>query len=157
MLASVANAFASGKVKIRRARRSDAERIARLSGELGYPATAAQIATRLRQLTPVSKHAVFVAESPDAGTGLIGWVHVSVSHLLESDIRAEVNGLVVAEGQRSAGAGAKLLEAAEEWARRRGCLGMNVRSNVIRERAHMFYERNGYEHYKTQKAFRKAL
>ena len=151
------NAFASAKMKIRRARRADAERIARLSGELGYPASAAQVATRLRQLTPVSKHAVFVAESPDAATGVVGWVHVSVAHLLESDIRAEVNGLVVAEGQRSAGAGAKLLEAAEEWARRRGCRGMNVRSNVIRERAHGFYERNGYEHYKTQKAFRKPL
>jgi GNAT superfamily N-acetyltransferase len=151
------NAFASAKMKIRRARRGDAERIAQLSGELGYPASAAQVATRLRQLTPVSKHAVFVAESPDAATGVVGWVHVSVAHLLESDIRAEVNGLVVAEGQRSAGAGAKLLEAAEEWARRRGCRGMNVRSNVIRERAHGFYERNGYEHYKTQKEFRKAL
>ena len=156
-MASSANAFASAKVKIRRARRGDAERIAQLTGELGYPATAAQIATRLRQLTPVSKHAVFVAESADVDASLIGWVHVSVSHLLESDIRAEVNGLIVAEGQRSAGAGAKLLEAAEEWARRRGCQGMNVRSNVIRERAHGFYERNGYEHYKTQKAFRKAL
>ncbi len=131
--------------------------MAQLSGELGYPASAAQIATRLRQLTLVSKHAVFVAESPDAATGLIGWVHVSVSHLLEIDMRAEVNGLIVAEGQRGAGAGAKLLEAAEEWARRRGCRGMNVRSNVIRERAHGFYERNGYEHYKTQKAFRKTL
>jgi GNAT superfamily N-acetyltransferase len=144
-------------IRIRRARRSDAERIAQLSAELGYPATAAQVATRLRQLTPASKHAVFVAESSDAAMGLIGWMHVSVSHLLESDMRAEVNGLIVAEGQRSAGAGAKLLEAAEEWARRRGCRGMNVRSNVIRERAHGFYERNGYEHYKTQKAFRKAL
>jgi GNAT superfamily N-acetyltransferase len=144
-------------IRIRRARRSDAERIAQLSAELGYPATAAQVATRLRQLTPASKHAVFVAESSDAPMGLIGWLHVSVSHLLESDMRAEVNGLIVAEGQRSAGAGAKLLEAAEEWARRRGCRGMNVRSNVIRERAHGFYERNGYEHYKTQKAFRKAL
>jgi GNAT superfamily N-acetyltransferase len=144
-------------IRIRRARRSDAERIAQLSAELGYPATAAQVATRLQQLTPASKHAVFVAESSDAAMGLIGWMHVSVSHLLESDMRAEVNGLIVAEGQRSAGAGAKLLEAAEEWARRRGCRGMNVRSNVIRERAHGFYERNGYEHYKTQKAFRKAL
>jgi GNAT superfamily N-acetyltransferase len=143
--------------RIRKARRSDAERIAQLSGELGYPATAAQIATRLRQLKPASKHAVFVAESPDATTGLIGWLHVSVSHLLESDMRAEVNGLVVAEGQRSAGAGARLLEAAEGWARRHGCEGMNVRSNVIRERAHKFYERQGYEHYKTQKAFRKKL
>ena len=144
-------------IRIRKARRSDVERIAQLSGELGYPATAAQIATRLRQLKPASKHAVFVAESPDAATGLVGWLHVSVSHLLESDIRAEVNGLIVAEGQRSAGAGAKLLEAAEEWARRHGGEAMNVRSNVIRERAHGFYERHGYEHYKTQKAFRKAL
>jgi GNAT superfamily N-acetyltransferase len=110
----------------------------------------------LRQLTPASKHAVFVAEGTSAG-GVVGWVHVSVSHLLESDVRAEVNGLVVAEGQRSAGAGAKLLEAAEEWARKRGCRGMNVRSNVIRERAHKFYVRQGYEHYKTQKAFRKPL
>ena len=144
-------------IKIRKARRGDAERIAQLTGELGYPASAAQIAVRLRQLTPVSKHAVFVAESPEAGTGVVGWVHVSVSHLLESDVRAEVNGLIVAEGQRSEGAGAKLLEAAESWARHRGCRGMNVRSNVIRERAHKFYERQGYEHYKTQKAFRKPL
>jgi len=142
-------------VRIRKARRSDAERIAQLSGELGYPATPAQIVTRLRQLKPASKHAVFVAECSDIG--LVGWLHVSVSHLLESDVRAEVNGLIVAEGQRSVGAGAKLLEAAEEWARRHGCLGMNVRSNVVRERAHGFYERNGYEHYKTQKALRKAL
>jgi GNAT superfamily N-acetyltransferase len=156
-MASLAKVFASAKLKIRRSRRGDAERIAQLTGELGYPATAAQTATRLRQLTPASKHAVFVAETGDVDAGLIGWVHVSVSHLLESDIRAEVNGLIVAEGQRSAGAGAKLLEAAEEWARRRGCRGMNVRSNVIRERAHGFYERHGYEHYKTQKAFRKAL
>jgi GNAT superfamily N-acetyltransferase len=144
-------------VKIRKARRSDAERIAQLSGELGYPATAGQIVTRLRQLKPASKHAVFVAECSDATVGLVGWLHVSISHLLESDIRAEVNGLIVAEEQRSAGAGAKLLEAAEEWARRHGCRGMNVRSNVIRERAHGFYERNGYEHYKTQRAFRKPL
>jgi len=34
---------------------------------------------------------------------------------------------------------------------------MSVGSNVIRERAHKFYERNAYEHYKTQKSFRKPL
>jgi GNAT superfamily N-acetyltransferase len=144
-------------VRIRKARCSDAERIAQLCGELGYPATPAQIVTRLRQLKPASKHGVFVAESIDVAIGIVGWVHVSVSHLLESDVRAEVNGLIVAAGQRGAGAGAKLLEAAEEWARRHGCRGMNVRSNVIRERAHGFYERSGYEHYKTQKAFRKSF
>jgi GNAT superfamily N-acetyltransferase len=143
--------------RIRLARRSDAEQIALLSGQLGYPATAAQITRRLSQLTPRSKHTVFVAESLGRKPQVVGWLHVSVSPLLESDLRAEVNGLIVAERVRSAGVGAKLLDAAEKWARQRGCRAVNVRSNVIRERAHMFYERNGYEHYKTQKAFRKAL
>jgi len=68
-----------------------------------------------------------------------------------------VNGLVVDEKVRSRGAGWSLLQAAEEWARKKRCKGMSVRSNVLRERAHGFYERHGYEHYKTQKAFRKKL
>ena len=140
---------------VRRARPTDAKSLADLSGQLGYPATPAQLKERLRRIVPASQHAVFVAESPQAG--VIGWLHVSVTHLLESDTRAEVNGLVVADRQRSLGAGAKLLEAAEQWARKRGCKNVNLRSNVIRERAHLFYLRQGYEHYKTQKAFRKPL
>jgi GNAT superfamily N-acetyltransferase len=142
-------------VLILRARSSDALRLAELSSELGYPATAAEIAGRLRKLKAASPNALFVAESPDAK--VVGWAHVSVTHLLEAGTRAELNGLIVAEGERSLGAGARLLEAAEEWARKHGCPVMSVRSNVIRERAHKFYERQGYEHYKTQKAFRKAL
>jgi GNAT superfamily N-acetyltransferase len=126
-----------------------------LSGELGYPAKPEEIALRLRQIKPPSQHAVLVAES--AESRVIGWLHVSVEPLLETELRAEVNGLVVADDERSRGAGRLLLQAAEEWARKRGCKNMSVRSNVIRERAHQFYERNGYEHYKTQKAFRKVL
>jgi GNAT superfamily N-acetyltransferase len=64
---------------------------------------------------------------------------------------------VVDEKQRSQGAGAQLLETAERWAKTKGCKSMSVRSNIIRKRAHAFYLRNGYEHYKTQKAFRKSL
>lgn len=143
------------KLKIRRVRQSDAEQVAVLSGQLGYPATPAQILGRLKGLKPAFEHAVFVADLP--GTGIVGWLHVSMARVLESDTRAEVNGLIVVEGQRSFGAGALLLVAAEKWARQRGCTAMNVRSNVIRERAHKFYERQGYEHYKTQKAFRKTL
>ncbi len=143
------------ELKIRRAKSADAPRIAELSGQLGYPATTAQIRERLRGIQPASQNAVFVADSKNGG--VIGWLHVSRDVLLESETRAEVNGLVVAEGQRSLGAGARLLAAAEDWARKHGCKGMSVRSNVIRERAHKFYECNGYEHYKTQKSFRKPL
>jgi GNAT superfamily N-acetyltransferase len=143
------------EVKIRRARASDAPQLAELSGQLGYPTTAAEIKKRLRRLKPSSQNALFVAESPDSG--VVGWAHVSVTHLMEVGTRAELNGLIVADGQRSLGAGARLLQAAEDWAHKRGCPSMSVRSNVIRERAHKFYERQGYEHYKTQKAFRKEL
>jgi GNAT superfamily N-acetyltransferase len=143
------------ELKIRHARNEDAPRLAELSGQLGYPATGAQIRQRLRKIKPASEHAVFVANS--AKEGVVGWLHVSKEPLLEVETRAEVNGLVVAEGQRSLGAGAQLLAAAEDWARKHGCKSMSVRSNVIRERAHKFYERNGYEHYKTQKSFRKPL
>jgi GNAT superfamily N-acetyltransferase len=143
------------RIKIRKALRKDAEQLAELTTQLGYPSTPAELRTRLSQLRPAGKHTVFVADVP--GTGVIGWLHVSATNLLEIDLRAEVNGLVVAEGQRSLGAGAKLIAAAEDWARRQGCKTMNVRSNVIRDRAHKFYERQGYEHYKTQKAFRKPL
>jgi|SRR5277367_471179 len=139
----------------RRARISDAPQIAELSGQLGYPTTTGEITKRMRKLKPASQNALFVAESPD--TGVVGWAHVSVNHLVEVGTRAELNGLIVAEGQRSLGAGARLLEAAEHWARKHGCPSMSVRSNVIRDRAHKFYERQGYEHYKTQKAFRKTL
>jgi GNAT superfamily N-acetyltransferase len=142
-------------VTIRRARSSDAQRLAELSGQLGYPTTSAEIAKRIRKLKPASQNALFVADSPDAG--VVGWTHVSVTHLVEVGTRAELNGLIVAEDQRSLGAGARLLEAAEDWARKHGCPSMSVRSNVIRERAHKFYDRQGYEHYKTQKAFRKTL
>jgi GNAT superfamily N-acetyltransferase len=143
------------QLKIRRAKNADAQQIAALCGQLGYPATAAQMIKRLREIKPASLHAVFVADAPEHG--VIGWAHVSKQPLLEVEMRAEVNGLVVAEGQRSLGAGAQLLAAAEDWARKHGCKDMSVRSNVIRERAHKFYERNGYEHYKTQKSFRKPL
>jgi GNAT superfamily N-acetyltransferase len=141
-------------LRIGRARAKDAARLAELSGQLGYPATAKEIAQRMKRIKPAALHAIFVAE---AERGIVGWLHVSVTPLLETALRAEVNGLIVDEGQRSLGAGAKLLEAAEQWAKARGCQGMSVRSNVVRERAHGFYLRNGYEHYKTQKAFRKPL
>jgi GNAT superfamily N-acetyltransferase len=143
------------ELKIRRARLQDAQQLAELATQLGYPSTAAQLRRRLQQISPASQNAVFVAEAKDAG--VVGWLHVSKQALLESEIRAEVNGLVVKEGHRSLGAGARLIVAAEDWARKHGCKSMSVRSNVIRERAHLFYLRNGYEHYKTQKSFRKPL
>lgn len=147
--------MASAGVKIRKARASDVVRIAELCGQLGYPVSAKIMAQRLNRALAAKGGACFVAET--GGQGVIGWIHVSATPLLEVEHRAEVNGLVVDEHARSAGAGWLLLEAAEKWAKKMRCASMSVRSNVLRERAHGFYLRHGYEHYKTQKAFRKML
>lgn len=145
-----------GTVEIRRARLSDAPAVAELSGQLGYPTSEKEMTGRLAHLIRHPRFgAVLIAENGEGK--VIGWLHVSVTPLLEMPLRAEVNGLIIAEGLRSSGAGAKLLQAAETWAKSKGCTSMSVRSNVVRDRAHAFYLRNGYEHYKTQKAFCKAL
>jgi ribosomal protein S18 acetylase RimI-like enzyme len=147
--------MAESILKIRPARQADAARIAELSGQLGYPTTARAMTARLRMVLREKDGVCFVAETNEAG--VVGWVHVSVTPLLEVERRAEVNALVVDERVRSRGAGGSLLQSAEEWARKKRCKGMSVRPNVTRERAHGFYERHGYEHYKTQRAYRKEL
>jgi GNAT superfamily N-acetyltransferase len=144
-----------GDLRIRRVRTGDAVRVAELSGQLGYPAGGKEMKARLAEVLKDRDAACFVAEAAEGG--VIGWIHVSVTPLLEVERRAEVNGLVVDEAARGAGAGAMLLAAGEKWAKGKRCKGMSVRSNVIRERTHGFYVRAGYEVYKTQKAFRKGI
>jgi GNAT superfamily N-acetyltransferase len=141
-------------IKIRSPRPADHPRLAELTGQLGYPSTAEEIAGRIAGFEHSQDHTVFVAEMNDQ---IAGWVGVFVFRCMEMDARAEISGFVVDERVRSQGIGMKLLARAEEWARERGCTVIGLRSNVIRERAHLFYERHGYKHVKTQKSFRKDL
>jgi GNAT superfamily N-acetyltransferase len=136
---------------VRDAELRDVEAIAALAGELGYPTTSDAMARRLAALG--GRDAVLVA---DDGGACVGWIHVSVIDSLETDRHAEIRGLVVASTHRSAGIGAALVRAAEEWARRRELGRVRVRSNVMRERTHRFYERLGYRAVKSQKVFDKS-
>ena len=97
-------ARARDALRIRRVREGDAERVAELSGQLGYPAGVKEMKRRLRDVLKDKDAACFVAEAAEGG--VIGWIHVSVTPLLEVERRAEVNGLVVDERARSRGAGA---------------------------------------------------
>ncbi|HXZ12768.1 MAG TPA: GNAT family N-acetyltransferase [Candidatus Sulfotelmatobacter sp.] len=151
-MSSAAKVFAG---EIRAPRAGDFARMAELAGQLGYPAGAQEIERRLRGMENSGEHAVFVAEL--AGGEIAGWIGVFVHGAVEIDPRAEISGLVVDERIRSQGVGLKLLERAEQWAREQDCKTAALRSNVIRGRAHAFYERSGYEHFKTQKSFRKPL
>jgi GNAT superfamily N-acetyltransferase len=141
--------------EIRPARESDHARISELAGQLSYPSTAEEITQRLGEMKSSAHYAVFVAEL--ASGEIAGWIAVFIYRTVEADARAEVSGLVVDERFRSQRIGERLLARSEEWARERGCNVIGLRSNVIRERAHAFYERHGYRHIKTQKSYRKTL
>lgn len=129
--------------------------MAELARQLGYECTAEQVRVRLSEIRDANECAVYVAEIADAQVA--GWIGVYLFRSVEMDKIAQISGLVVAEEHRSRGIGKILLHAAEEWAQGRGCREISVHSNVIRERAHRFYQRNGYETYKTQKLFCKSL
>jgi GNAT superfamily N-acetyltransferase len=142
-------------VAIRAPQPRDYARMADLAGQLGYGSVEEEIARRLTGMKESPDHAVFVAETPDGEVA--GWIGVFLFRCVEADPRAEISGLVVDQRARSLGIGRLLLGRAEDWAREKGCVAASVRSNVIRERAHTFYERHGYKLIKTQKSFRKSL
>jgi GNAT superfamily N-acetyltransferase len=144
---------ASGAV-IRKILPCDAAPAARLSGELGYPASAEVMEQRILKLADCPHRAVYVACLDDA---VVGWIDLAVTHHLQSEPYVEIGGLVVADGTRSRGIGALLVSFAEEWAHSRGIRRLLVRSRVTRERAHAFYERAGYTRSKTSAVFEKVL
>lgn len=141
--------------EVRRAEPRDVDDLTHLSAELGYASTDIEIRRRLEELAGLPDHAVFVAEAPEGG--VVGWLHICLHHHLESGTFPEVVGLVVAQEHRSSGVGAALLRAAEDWAREKGMEEIRVRSNVVRERAHRFYLRQGYDKVKEQAVFVKGL
>jgi GNAT superfamily N-acetyltransferase len=140
---------------IRQPLADDAPRLATLSSELGYPATADGIGARLARLLGRADHCLRVVESSAGET--IGWIHAYEQCILESEAWCEIGGLVVDASHRGRGAGQTLVAEIEAWARARGLATVKVRSNVVREDSHPFYQRLGYARIKTQHVYRKPL
>jgi GNAT superfamily N-acetyltransferase len=139
---------------VRRARREDAPRLADLSRQLGYAVKDEDVAARLEVLLDHPDHAVFVTEETG---GIVGWIQVSLSILVESPPTAVVGGLVVDERHRRRGIGPLLLREADAWAREKGATRLRVPCNVTRADAHRFYEREGFREVKKQKIFERTI
>jgi GNAT superfamily N-acetyltransferase len=110
---------------------------------------------RFARVTADVDHRVFVAE--DAAGNVVGWVQVHFTRHLASDPRGEVAGLVVAAGARGRGLGRKLMHAAEQWTREQGGTVVALRSNILRQETHRFYERLGYAVTKTSLYFQRDI
>jgi len=148
-------AAGAGDLSIRAARKGDIPVITRLNAQLGYPETSDTIARRFRRILRDHRdHRVFVAVVEPA---VIGWVHVFIDKLLTVGPRAEIGGLVVDEGRRSRGVGSALLQGAEQWAQQKGFSQVVVHTNVVRTRAHGFYEKCGYQLLKQSRVYYKNV
>ena len=140
--------------RIRSAIEDDSTQLAGLAGQLGYPSSPQQVAARLAVILARPDHAVFVAEVDGQ---IAGWVHAYACRTVESELYAEIGGLVVDSHRRGQGVGKALMARAETWAGGLGIREVRLRSNILREEAHQFYQAIGYEIIKTQLTFRKAL
>ena len=138
-------------MKIREANSTDD--LSDLLTQLGYPTTKEVAKSRLAKIL-TSDGAAFVAEEDGK---LAGFIHVDAGFGIEHDAFARIRALVVDERQRNRKLGEQLVARGEQWARERGLKIVVVISNVVRERARKFYERNGYTVVKTSNVFEKRL
>jgi GNAT superfamily N-acetyltransferase len=144
----------AGELTIRRARLEDAEAVAELNGQLGYPAKEDEVRRRIAAIEQRAEQAVFVAWVQDE---VAGWIDVALASHLQNAAYALIGGLVVKENLRGRRIGRRLCEAAEEWARAQGVTTVRVTSRSTREDAHRFYLRDGYTDVKSSRVFEKIL
>lgn len=137
-------------------REEDLAQVATLAHQLGYPNSLDDLIQRFETIRGLEDYALFVAK--DETEKVVGYVQIHREpHTLLAGARADIAALVVDGRVRRKGYGAKLLQRAEEWARTHGLELVRLRSNIKREDAHRFYEKNGYAKVKTAFQFTKSL
>lgn len=133
--------------------------VARLSGELGYPADVDTMRARLARLCPAAgagDHADLVLVAR-IGEEVVGWMHVAAREPLTGECDAEIMALVVDGAHRGRGIGGALVNAARTFAGERGARRLRVRSNVVRQETALFYQRQGFRLVKQQNVFETAV
>lgn len=135
---------------VRPARAADGGAIARLSGELGYPAEGDDITRRLPALLAHAEHCVLVAQVQGP---IVAWIHGFLALRVESNPCVEIGGLVVSGSHRGLGVGRALVQELRAWSTQQGVTALRVRCQDWRTDAHAFYAALGFTAAKTQKVF----
>lgn len=137
-------------VTIRDATLRDAEAIARLAAQLGYPSSGAEIAARMGKYEGNADERVVVAELSGQ---VVAWTSLGLADHFYTPLYVEISGLIVDEQVRGKGIGALLIAEARRWADSKGVGLIRLRANVVRKDAHRFYEREGFRKAKEQFVF----
>lgn len=132
-------------VVIRTAAAADVEAIGSLIvDELGYAGMdSAKWPDRFARILADGYHQTFVA---CIGGGVVGFIgmHRCIAYELDEDY-LRVVALAVSSAYQRNGIGKELLHCAEQYAMTNGIRHISLSSGTSREKAHAFYERNGYE------------
>jgi GNAT superfamily N-acetyltransferase len=128
-------------MEIRPARESDAEEVARLLGELGYPQEPDGRRLAEWDADPAA-HALVVEHDGY----LAGAIAVQLCHHFARPGRfARIVAIVVDARHRKEGIGRTLVAEAGDLARRAGCDRIEVTSGTRRDASHPFYRSLGFE------------
>ncbi|MFT4205439.1 MAG: GNAT family N-acetyltransferase [Chitinophagaceae bacterium] len=128
---------------IRKIKTSDSEKISDLLTQLEYPDSAPFLQRKIRLLADnPNEHAVVAVDELDEVVGFIS-IHIIAQIALEKDF-ARISYFCVDESRRSAGIGKLLEENCEKVARANNCDRIEVHCHSRREKAHLFYYRQGY-------------
>jgi N-acetylglutamate synthase-like GNAT family acetyltransferase len=138
---------------IRDARPEDAQALARLIEQLGYPTSPDAVVRRVDLLASSEADRLVVAELEGRVVGLAS-VHISLS-VEYDEPSAKLSAIVVDSDYRRRGIGEALVAEIEAEARARGCCLVFLTTAERRGEAHAFYRRIGFE--ETGRRFAKWL
>jgi ribosomal protein S18 acetylase RimI-like enzyme len=127
---------------IRDAVRDDAEALARLVTDLGYPTSPGQMQARLDSIFADADYRTLVAIDDGMIVGFIG-LRIGLNYASDG-LYGQIMAFSVAPGHQRRGVGSVLLEAGEAALAARGAETVVVTTANHRADAHAFYEKNGY-------------
>jgi GNAT superfamily N-acetyltransferase len=140
------------KPEVRDAKPGDAARLVQLIHILGKEIDERSLRKNLTALKKAGETPLVAT----LGKQVIGLCGVSARVMIHRSAPiGRISPLVVADEAQGHGIGRMLVEAAEEWMRKRGCKLVEVTSNDRRGAAHAFYRHMGYE--RTSIRFAKTL
>ena len=139
---------------IKTANIGDISSLAQLTYQLGYSADKSQIRDRLSAIIDLNDHCLYAAE---INNEVVGWIHGFIAYRVESDAFVEIGGLVVDDKHQKQGVGKTLVDEVIVWAKNKSIARLRVRCNKVRNEAHTFYKRIGFEETKEQKIFDKNI
>ena len=143
----MSHAFSAGPsplgTDLRSAMIADADDVARLLTELGYPCDIEDAAERIDAIAANDRQALVLARRDGAVCGLVALDYMY--YLPLGTITCRVTALVVTPTAQGLGIGRQLLKEAERRARSGGAARIELTSGSQRTEAHAFYRACGYK------------